>query len=274
MPDMLNEVFKIYGVLLESGLVRKIRYYGEYLLWGGFLREKVLIKLLEKLYFSKFRREWKLSKNKPHFEDQKLFFFDFAFTDRKIGPEFLNRGFFASEVIKAGDSLLDIGCGDGFFSKRFYADRYSFVDAIDIEPSAIKTATTYNSGPNIKYFLCDAVKESFPHDKYNVIAWDGAIGHFAYDDIRKMLDKISKSLSEEGIFVGSESLGHEGSDHLIIFETIEDVHNILKQCFEFIQLRQVNYRLNWADGFMRKEVYWRCANNPTRMQECGWHNFF
>lgn len=259
---------------INRGL-KQLVYLKELLIAGGRFREKLLIKLLRRHYAGKFRRQWELGRTPPHFEDNRIFMFNFVFDDsiRHIGLSPFYRGFFSSEVIASGDKVLDIGCGDGCFTMRFFSERASRIDALDVELSAIKAAETDNGASNVHYFLADAVLQDFPSNNYNVVVWDGAIGHFSNGDINRMLKKIVKAMRPDGIFVGSESLGHEGADHLTVFETIEDVFNLFKPFFKYIQLRQVDYELKWTHGFIRKEVYWRCSNAPDRLRECGWKTF-
>lgn len=58
--------------------------------------------------------------------------------------------------------MLDIGCGDGLFTKRFFASGAAQVDGIDIEPSAIETARAGKAAPDITYHLLDATSDPFP----------------------------------------------------------------------------------------------------------------
>jgi len=243
-------------------------------LWGGVRRESALIKLLNRYYLSLYRRQWELSTEEPHFFSQRIGFFKFAFGDDGVGPYAFYRGFFGSEVVQPDDQLLDIGCGDGFFTKRFLSTRCKNVDAVDIEPSAIESAQLYNDAPNIAYYLLDAVNEAFPSDKYDVIAWDGALGHFAKETTDRVLAKIQSALRTNGVFVGSESLGFEGSDHLQFFNSLEDLHALFKPYFKFIQLRTIEYRTGQGKAsFVRQEAFWRCANEEKRLRECSWKSY-
>jgi SAM-dependent methyltransferase len=177
-------------------------------------------------------------------------------------------------VVQPNDQLLDIGCGDGFFTKRFLSTRCRKVDAVDIEPSAIESAALYNSAPNITYYLLDAVNEPFPSDQYDVIAWDGAVGHFAKETTDLVLAKIQSVLKTNGVFFGSESLGFEGSDHLQFFNSLDDLHGLFEPYFKFVQLRAVNYRTGQGNSsFVRQEAFWRCANEEKRLRECSWESY-
>lgn len=245
----------------------------ERIVGGGERREALLVKLLRHHYASTFRRQWQLGEEEPHFFSHQMGLFEFIHSEKVQGPYAYYRGFFNSEVIGKGDRLLDIGCGDGFFTKRFFSEQCSHIDAVDIEPSAIEAAQARNSAPNITYHLSNAVTEPFPAEEYDVIVWDGALGHFSPDTTHHMLQKIADHLAPGGIFVGSESLGLEGSDHLQFFHSLEDLHALFKPYFKYTELRSVNYKIG-ADDFLRQEGFWRCANDPKRLQDCRWQVYW
>jgi 2-polyprenyl-3-methyl-5-hydroxy-6-metoxy-1,4-benzoquinol methylase len=255
------------GIKLSKKIVRFLYY----VVGGGGTREKILISLLKVHYDSKFRRVWVYSEEPPHFYDHRIGGFYFVFGKNDVGPYSFYRGFFSSEVIREGDRLLDIGCGDGFFTKRFLSDKCAHVDAIDIEPTAIKTATIYNNDPRISYSLLDAVVQPFPNKEYDVIVLDSVLGHLAPETTIHMLTKMRSSLTQEGVFVGSESLtSREGHDHLQFFDSLDDLYLLFKPFFKHIHLRRVNYRIGLNRDFIRQEAYWRCSNSLERLQECGW----
>src|ERR1700741_1204824 len=243
-------------------------------LWGGSKRESALVNLLNRYFFSLYQRQCEFGAKEPHFFSQRIGFFNFAFGDSGYGPYSFYRGFFGSEVVQPNDRLLDIGCGDGFFTKRFLSTRCAKVDAVDIEPSAIESARLYNGAHNINYHLLDAVNEPFPGDAYDVIVWDGAIGHFAKETTDLVLAKIQSALKPNGVFVGSESLGLEGSDHLQFFHSLDDLHALFKPYFKFIELRSVDYRTGQGkSSFIRQEAFWRCAGEEKRLRECSWKSY-
>ncbi len=240
-------------------------------LFSGDLIERLAVGLLLRVYDSKFNNDWIYSKAAPHFYNQRIGVSRFAFGTQKLGARSFNRGFFVSQVIQEGDRLLDIGCGGGFFTRRFYAGKCKQIDAIDIEPSAILAAQKYNNAEYIKYQIMDATTQPFPNSIYDIIVWDGAIGHFPPMAIDGMLNKIIANLSKKGVFVGSESVGEEGDDHLTRFETLEDFGKLFHQYFKFVQLYAEKYKLN--DNFIRHEAYWRCSNSPIRIKESNWIDF-
>jgi cyclopropane fatty-acyl-phospholipid synthase-like methyltransferase len=218
---------------------------------------------------SLYRRDWALvrSGDQPHFVDHRIGAAQLL--AGRANPYGWFRGFYVAELLRAEDRVLDIGCGDGFFDRRFFSERCRSIDAIDIEPSAIAHATRVNLAANVSYRLLDAVRDTFPKPPYDVVVWDGALGHFAPQDTDRMLRKIRDSLTPTGLFVGSDSLGMEGHDHLQFFESLSDLGLLLARHFPHVELRRMEYAL--PSGSVREEAYWRCAVEPIRLEEAAWH---
>lgn len=274
----MKQVMKKY---LSPAILQRLRLtyrclatFKEFIVGGTELRERILIRLLLHHYSSKFRREWLLSNEPPHYFNQRWTIANFAFGSGSYGPYPLYRGFFASEVIRSGDTLLDIGCGDGFFTARCLAPSCKHVDAVDVDPHAIRAARAFNNAPNITWHLIDAVNNPFPSDNYDVIVWNGAIGHFPYITTDRLLNKIAGTLHRDGVFVGSESLGIEGSDHLQFFDSIGELHKIFEPHFRYIQMRSQEYPMLMNPSTFRNEAYWRCANHMSRLEKVSWKNFW
>ena len=187
---------------MTSGISRVIQPTVEKLIYLNGISEFIAVKWLLRIYESQFRLDWEFSKIPPHFYNHRIGMSQLTFGEKVYGPYTYYRGFFASQVIQEGDTLLDIGCGDGFFTKRFFSIKCNHIDGVDIEPSAIHSALRNNGAENIKYHLLDAVAKDFPEREYNVIVWDGAIGHFSPKTLETMLQKIKAALSQDGIFAG------------------------------------------------------------------------
>jgi SAM-dependent methyltransferase len=260
---------KLVKQLVFSDFGRKLLQFLETLLWGGRFRRSLTRKLLLSQYKSKFRHDWIWANEPPHFSDNEHY--ESTFENPSNSAYLFYRGLLTAEILKQGDKLLDIGCGDGFYNYRFYSHKCKSIDAIDIESSAITYAKQYNSSENINYVLQDAVNQPFPSKKYDVIAWDGAIGHFPPETTTKMLNKIVDALEKDGVFTGSESLGHEeGHDHLQFFETIYDFGDMLKKHFKYVSVRETSYPISSQLNFIRREAYWRCSNSENFSNRFGW----
>jgi SAM-dependent methyltransferase len=234
--------------------------------YGGERRRRLLEGGLERHYRGLFKRQWQWADEPPHFFDHRIGSFAFATGEEHAFSYY--RGYLAAELLKPGDVVLDIGCGDGFFARRFFSPRAQAVDSIDIEPSAIAHATAHNAASNIRFQLRDAVSQPFPREHYDLVVWDGALGHFAPATTDMMLDKIRAALAPGGAFVGSESLGHEGHDHLQFFASLDELGELLRARFPHVEVREIGYEIR--GGVLRREAFWRCAVEPGRLADAAW----
>lgn len=253
---------------LAAGLQRRARVSFDRVAWGGIKRERLLLRLLGGYYDSVFRRTWLYSGTHPHYFSQRINAFRFGLGPDSPPPEVMYRGFFSSEVVRTGDRVLDIGCGDGFFTKRFIGHAASSVDGVDIDDDAIAEAMQFNSAPNVAYTRLDAVNQPFPQAEYDAVIWDGSIGHFAVPDGQRVLEHIQRALVPGGVFAGSESLGREGEDHLQFFATTDDLAALLTPHWKHVLIREVSYPL--GNDFVRREGYWRCSDDAARLRASSW----
>ena len=254
----------------------------EAIAFGTQLRADILNWLLKQYYLSKFRRDWKFSATPPHFEDNRCFLNLWCVNGDHwpLGrnPDFLTRGLLNREVMPTGCRVLDIGCGDGFFDYLFYSGVASHIDALDIEESAISLAEKYHQASNITYYVRDCVKQDFPKESYDVVVWDGAIGHFTEAEVATIMSKIQRVLGERGILVGSEALepverksresSHRESsywDHYLAFFEAVDLKHFLEAFLPHVLVKEIppirgRYR----------EVYFRCGYDLERLRGYPW----
>jgi SAM-dependent methyltransferase len=236
----------------------------------GVRREKLLVDLLDSHFQLRHRLDWELSKEAPHFYDFRSGIFELGFSDAPPSSHTLDRAAMARDSFAEGDRVLDIGCGDGFFTRRFYADRAGRIDAVDVEDSAIAHARRYHTHPKINYFKCNAVTEPFPSDAYDAVIWNGAIGHFSTADTAVVLQKVHACLAPSGVFAGSESLGIEGHDHFQFFNDEAAVQALFKPYFRYVATRTVNYTIGRQRDFTRQEVFWRGSNSRESLMRDAW----
>jgi SAM-dependent methyltransferase len=236
----------------------------------GTYREWLLVRLLNYHFHAKHRLLWEVSSEPPHFYDQRNTLFALAFGSSPPSSHTLDRAAAARDVIADGDKVLDIGCGDGFFTRRFYCERASQIDAIDVEQSAIDHARRFHPDSKIVYRKVDAVAEAFPQSQYDVVVWNGALGHFSVQDTCIVMKKIIAALGPRGVFVGSESLGQEGHDHLQFFADEAAVQRLLRPHFQYVATRVVSYSIGVGRDFLRREVFWRCSNGREGLTQDFW----
>jgi ubiquinone/menaquinone biosynthesis C-methylase UbiE len=234
-------------------------------------REKILVGLLDTHFGIRHRVDWELSQEAPHFYDFRSGVFSLGFGDAPPSSHTLDRAAMARDTFADGDRVLDIGCGDGFFTRRFYSDRAGRIDAIDVEKSAISHAGHYHAHPKINYVKCDAVAEPFPSNVYDAVIWNGAIGHFSAADTAIVLRKIRASLTPAGVFAGSESLGMEGHDHHQYFPDEAAVQELFAPYFRCVATRVVNYTIGTQRNFARREVFWRCSDSRESISRDAWN---
>ena len=70
---------------------------------------------------------------------------------------------------KTGSTVLDLCCGDGFYSYYFYKDLANKIDAIDNDFDAIRYSNKYHNAKNITYFKMDVNKAEFPSNYYDYV---------------------------------------------------------------------------------------------------------
>jgi SAM-dependent methyltransferase len=244
----------------------------ERVVFGGEIRRAVLKKAWLAHMRSSIRRDlfWTRPDEILHFsthtETANLFVND----ARTVNVQNFNRAFLTSQMILPGDAVYEIGCGEGFFTKRFYSYKARYVDAIDIEPEAIRRARRRNADAKITYVRGDAVAADPPRAPYDVIVWDGAIGHFPPDATERLLGKIAGLLTSDGVFCGSESLGECGGDHLQYWATLDELGGLLRRHFRHVEMLEDQYSIGDRKQDFRREAYWRCSNAERRLTDAHW----
>lgn len=187
--------------------------------------------------------------------------FDHRF-DYLRGPEnifWLERAIYSNNLIRKGDVVLDIGCGDGIYSGKFYSSNAAFVDAIDIDLKAIKHAKKLYHQKNINFFQKDILKWT-PKKIYNDIFMFAVIEHFSKKDGLKVLSKIGKSLVNGGVLFGSTPVfkdsGSHNFEHKNEFDSVISLKRFLSQRFRKVKITTSN----WPG---RLECYFECRE-PKR----------
>lgn len=247
---------RLYDIAQRYPAARHAFHVGEATMFGTSVRKHAASFILDQYHRSEFRRKWLWwNYGEPHFTDHRDTFWRLYKGDMGEGVYSLFRGFNAAQHIKKGDRVLDIGCGDGGYTKRFLAPRALEVIAVDLEPSAITAAIKNNSAGNIAYSKLDAVSEPLPSGPFDVVVMDGVLGHVSTEGGNVVLAKIKNSLSEQGWFCGSESIGHEGHDHLQFFETEAALKKLLIRHFANVSIKTQIYKTGTIE---RAEAVWEC----------------
>lgn len=189
--------------------------------------------------------------------------FDHRF-DWLRGPEYWvwnERGVYGTKIIRHGDKVLDVCCGDGIYTGLYYSMFAELVHGIDRNEFAIDTANKRYLKKNVKFFKKDILKEDFPLKNYDVIFMFAALEHFSPEQGSQILERIAKALlkSSNGKFLGStpifeEATGHGHPEHDNEFTSMEQLKDFLSPHFTEIDF----WSSRWKGQVQRKEAYFLC----------------
>ena len=101
--------------------------------------------------------------------------------------------------LNRGGLLLDIACGDGFFTRRFAEAIDAETWGIDLMPSRIEKARFYNQRDRVHFELADASSIPFPNQTFEQVVSMCAIEHF--EDDRQVLAEAFRVLKPGGRIV-------------------------------------------------------------------------
>ncbi len=144
-------------------------------------------------------------KSKPYFNHNKLgLSVDFAYENDPIRLTFsTSRYKFVSKMFKGFNNVLEIGCGDGFFS-RIVKQNVKNLVATDFDDMFIENAKeNYISTKKkwrIQFKVLDILKEKF-HSKFDGIYALDVFEHIKKNKERLFLKNISISLKKNGVLI-------------------------------------------------------------------------
>ena len=124
-------------------------------------------------------------------------------------------------------AVLDLCCGDGYYTRYFHAGRAKSIIALDFDPAAIAFAGKYHSASNVTFRVGD-IRTQIPEGPFDTIIWNGAIEHFTPDEIAKLIVALRERLKPEGILTGYTIAALTGdqpqlSHHEYEFQSKEDL---------------------------------------------------
>ncbi len=94
----------------------------------------------------------------------------------------------------SGQSILDVGCGDGRFCYEL-RDKNARVTGVDFSESAIRFARAFN--PGVEFFVQDVAHLDLPCQFDDIVLIE-ALEHFAPDRIPAILQSLARVLKEDG----------------------------------------------------------------------------
>lgn len=239
-------------------VLRTLRGAARRLIYGE--RVRVLAsRYLSRWWTVETERVWSQRAGPPEWYDHRSHLLTFG-DDRN--PLWAERGVYSREPMFDGCRVLDLCCGDGFYSFHFFADRAAHIDAVDFDQGAITHARRHHALPNITHGLLDVRSNGLPSDHYDVVVWDGAIEHFTLEEIDAILGRCAKALGSEGVLTGytmrREESGAQHPEHEHEFEDANEVRALLQRTFPEVAILE-----NTTGG--RRNLYFRAGFNRARL---------
>jgi len=159
----------------------------------------------------------------------------------------LERGILPRQYMFPSCTVLDLFCGDGFFSRYFYSTIAAKVDAIDKNLSAIEHARRLHSTPRVNYCVLDAVTQDFPDSKYDVVVWFEGIEHLSQSEYRSVIERVKRAIGLNGVLIGStpmleeEQRGKTNWEHQNEFLSLDHLRSFLSEDFFSIEIHTTTY---------------------------------
>jgi ubiquinone/menaquinone biosynthesis C-methylase UbiE len=102
--------------------------------------------------------------------------------------------------LREGDSILELGCGTGYFTRELVKLNIH-ITAIDISPELIEAAKTGIKAGNVVFKIQNAYQMSFADNSFNAVIGSSVLHHL---EIGKALGEIFRVLKPGGIIAFTE----------------------------------------------------------------------
>ena len=103
-----------------------------------------------------------------------------------------------------GGDILDLGCGPGNTANELAQSAYTTYVGVDISESALAKAvkrTNENGRASKNAFVCSDFLGYMPTKDFDVILFRESMYHVPYGSVLELLDKYSKYLKSDGVFI-------------------------------------------------------------------------
>jgi 2-polyprenyl-3-methyl-5-hydroxy-6-metoxy-1,4-benzoquinol methylase len=177
---------------------------------------------------------------------------------------------------RPGERILDIGCGDGFFTHRM-ASAGADVVGVDLDDARLAIAARRNTSAGTTYHHMDAQEIDFPDGSFDKAVSLCVIEHFDDDD--RVIGQVARLLKPGGLFVlSADSLTNpeitedemREHRHRYAVNTFYTV-NIMRQKVERVGLELVSahYILTTPLSLRLARMGWRLDRLPPRLAALG-----
>ena len=162
---------------------------------------------------------------------------------------FTERGVFNALVIRDGAQVLDLCCGDGFYTSRYYAWRSRRVVGVDLDVAVLRHARAHNGAANVEYVEGD-ITATLPAGPFDNVIWDASAQYFSDDEFRTVVSLAAGVMAPGAVMSGwSEGLSPRGPGEL---------ERLLESRFAHVALLKL-------DDPTRAGIHFFAANDETAL---------
>lgn len=213
--------------------------------------------------------EWRI----PPYPDNVDHNIDMYYRWRKEGiAHWIERGVYNMLAIQLFEKpvVIELCCGDGFFSYYFYSNLAKQVIAVDYDKNVMKRNRWKYKKSNIVYSEMDISKGfdltmKLNGDVTNII-FDAAMEYFSFESMNQILSEAKELLKRKhGIFSGQLPAAKDSMstrNTFLHYENRKEVGLLLSKYFENVVVFETNYadRKNFyfyaSDGIVPMSVGW------------------
>jgi SAM-dependent methyltransferase len=143
------------------------------------------------------------------------------------------------ERFAQGGDILDLGCGPGNTANELSTDAYRSYIGVDISEAALAKAvkrTAENGRSEKNAFVCSDFLGYSPTKEFDIILFRESLYHVPYGQVPQILEKYSKSLKNNGVFVVRLYAGDHRPGK--IKYRVQRKLDLIKREFDIVESRQ------------------------------------
>lgn len=156
----------------------------------------------------------------------------------------LDRGYNNLKYIRQFENplILELGCGSGFYAKKFYAlIPKARVYACDFDKAALKKAK-YGKPYNVTFVYADITSDMPVIDGITNVVWDACINFFTDEMQEKLLKQIAGCLDQAGGILSGSGVLVNGQkmwqEYDYLFQSESDVKNLMMKYFKYVKVHR------------------------------------
>jgi SAM-dependent methyltransferase len=94
-----------------------------------------------------------------------------------------------SSHIRSGMTVLELGCGTGYFTQELARCGADIV-AVDVSPELLEIARANCSAPNVRYEIQNAYELSYPGDAFDSVVGSSVLHHLEIEEALRQIHRV------------------------------------------------------------------------------------